>query len=235
MLAGTTIAGAVARRRRTQEFHSERRRGARYDGAVTADLLHWIGTYGAVALAVLLMLGILGLPVPDETLLTFAGVLVRNGRLSFATTWGAAAFGSMCGITLSYVIGRRFGPAAVVRFGRWIRVKPADLARVERWFERSGKWSLTFGYFVPGVRHFTALVAGSSQVPVRIFAAYAYTGAALWSLLFITLGWMVGRRWEAALETVHRHLTTVAVVGVAAAAIYAVIHRRLWRRGEARP
>jgi membrane protein DedA with SNARE-associated domain len=198
---------------------------------VTGDLLHWIGTYGAAALAVLLMLGILGLPVPDETLLTFAGVLVRQGRMSFATTWAAAAFGSMCGITLSYVMGRRFGPAAVVRFGRWIHVKPTDLGRVERWFERAGKWSLTFGYFVPGVRHFTALVAGSSQLPVRMFALYAYTGAALWSFVFITLGWMVGRRWQAALDAAHRHLAIIAGLALVAAILYAIVHRRLWGRG----
>jgi membrane protein DedA with SNARE-associated domain len=199
-----------------------------------ADLLHWIGNYGPAALGVLLMLGVFGLPVPDETLLTFAGVLVRHGRMYFATTWLAAACGSMGGITLSYIVGRRFGPAAVTRFGRWLHVSQADLVRVEKWLERSGKWSLTFGYFVPGVRHFTAIVAGSSQLPVRIFAVYAYSGAVLWSLVFIVLGWMVGNQWERALETAHRHLATVAVLAVAGAGVYALIHRRVWAREERR-
>jgi membrane protein DedA with SNARE-associated domain len=192
-----------------------------------ADLLHWIGTYGAAALGVLLMLGVFGLPVPDETLLTFAGVLVRQGELRFGTTLGAAAMGSMCGITLSYVVGRTFGPGAVARFGRWVHVGPGDLERVERWLERSGKWSLTFGYFVPGVRHFTAIVAGSSQLPLRIFAIYAYSGAFLWSLVFITFGWIVGSHWQAALQTLHRHATVAAIVVVAAIALYVlVVHLR---------
>ncbi len=68
--------------------------------------LDWISTYGVVVLALLLMVGVFGLPVPDEALLTFAGVLVREGKLHFATTWTAAALGSMCGITLSYALGR---------------------------------------------------------------------------------------------------------------------------------
>ena len=194
------------------------------------DFLQWISQYGAAALAVLLMLGVFGLPVPDETLLTFAGVLIRNGRLNFLTTWAAAALGSMCGITLSYVLGRRFGPAAVTRFGRWFHVSPSDLVRVERWLERRGKWSLTFGYFVPGVRHLTALVAGSSQLPAKVFAVYAYSGAAVWSLVFIVLGWTVGKRWEAALAAVHRNLTIVVAVAVAAAILYAIVHTRVWRR-----
>lgn len=35
----------------------------------------WITHYGYVAIFVLLMLGIVGLPVPDEALLTFVGYL----------------------------------------------------------------------------------------------------------------------------------------------------------------
>jgi membrane protein DedA with SNARE-associated domain len=193
---------------------------------VPALLLQWISTYGTVAIFGLLLLGVFGLPVPDETLLTFAGVLVHQGHLNFATTWAAAALGSMCGITLSYGLGRRFGPAAVARFGRWFRVKPSDLTRVERWMEQSGKWSLTFGYFVPGVRHLTALVAGSSQLPPRVFAVYAYSGAALWSLTFITLGRVMGNRWEAALRVVHQRIATIAAVIIGAALIYALVHMR---------
>jgi hypothetical protein len=35
---------------------------------------HWISSYGYWGLTALLMLGIGGLPVPDETLLTFPGL-----------------------------------------------------------------------------------------------------------------------------------------------------------------
>jgi membrane protein DedA with SNARE-associated domain len=197
---------------------------------MTEALFHWVSAYGAAALSLLLCLGVFGLPIPDETLLTFAGVLVRQGRLHFATTWGAAAVGSMCGITLSYAIGRGLGPTAVARFGRWLHVNANDLARVERWLERSGKWMLTFGYFVPGVRHLTAIVAGSSQLPVRVFATYAYSGAALWSLSFITLGWWVGRHWESALHAVQRHILIAALALAAAAALYGLVHFRQRRR-----
>jgi membrane protein DedA with SNARE-associated domain len=39
-------------------------------------ILAWITEYGYAAIVGLLMLGIVGLPVPDETLLTFTGYLV---------------------------------------------------------------------------------------------------------------------------------------------------------------
>lgn len=195
-----------------------------------ASLLHWVSAYGPAAIFVLLFLGVFGLPVPDETLLTFAGVLVRQGHLHFVSTLAAAALGSMGGITLSYVVGRTLGLGVVDRFGRWLHVTRADLARIERWFEHSGRWVLTFGYFVPGVRHFTAIVAGSSSLPVPVFARYAYSGAAIWALTFITLGWYVGSAWEAALATAHRHITTVAIVVVVLVGVYALAHRWWLRR-----
>jgi membrane protein DedA with SNARE-associated domain len=136
----------------------------------------------------------------------------------------------MCGITLSYGLGRGLGPAAVAHFGSWFHVRSQDLVRVERWLERSGKWSLTFGYFVPGVRHLTALVAGASQLPGKVFAGYAYAGALVWSLAFITLGLMVGDRWEPALEAVHRHVSLIVAVGALALVIYLVARAAARRR-----
>jgi membrane protein DedA with SNARE-associated domain len=197
---------------------------------VPASFLHWVSAYGPAAIFVLLFLGVFGLPVPDETLLTFTGVLVREGHLHFLPTLVAATAGSMGGITLSYIVGRALGPGAVDRFGRWLHVTRADLARVERWFEHSGRWVLTFGYFIPGVRHFTALVAGSSGLPPAVFARYAYSGAAIWSLTFITLGWYMGPAWETALAAVHRHITIVAIVIAGLAGSYAIAHRWWLRR-----
>ena len=61
----------------------------------------WISRYGDPAIFLLLMLGIFGLPVPDETLLTFAGYLCFKGKLGLGTTYLAAFLGSVCGISIS--------------------------------------------------------------------------------------------------------------------------------------
>lgn len=194
-----------------------------------AFILPWIAHYGIVAIFVLLMLGVFGLPVPDETLLTFAGVLVRQGELHLIPTILAAALGSMCGITISYTLGRAFGLDLVDRYGRWVHVSRADLQHVEQWLERWGKWTLTVGYFVPGVRHLTAIVAGSSRLPRRTFALFAYSGALIWATTFITLGWYVGERWETVLASAHRHLLALGIVLAVIVGAYAVAHR-LWLR-----
>src|SRR5579863_2369527 len=110
------------------------------------QVLGWITQYGYAAIFVLLMFGIVGLPVPDETLLTFCGFLVYKGRLSLAPAFGTAFAGSTCGITLSYVLGRTFGLALIHRYGRYLRITEVHINKAHAWFARVGHWGLTFGY-----------------------------------------------------------------------------------------
>jgi membrane protein DedA with SNARE-associated domain len=132
-------------------------------------LLNWIPEYGYPALFLLLMLGIVGLPIPDETLLTFSGYLIFKSELALMPTMVTAFLGSICGITISYAIGRRLGMYFVRTVGRILRIKPDDLDKGKAWYVRWGKYALIVGYFVPGVRHLVALVAGSSNLPLVIF------------------------------------------------------------------
>jgi membrane protein DedA with SNARE-associated domain len=74
-----------------------------------ALFIDWITRYEYPALFLLLMLGIVGLPIPDETLLLFAGSLTFAHRLAAGPTLAAAFLGSACGISLSYWLGRTLG------------------------------------------------------------------------------------------------------------------------------
>ncbi|HTY64288.1 MAG TPA: DedA family protein [Acidobacteriota bacterium] len=172
----------------------------------------WIAHYGYMAIFLLLVLGIVGLPVPDEWLLTFAGYLIYKGHLQFWPAFAAAALGSMCGITVSYGLGRSLGLFLIHHYGRLFRVSQKDLDRVHSWFDRFGRWTLLFGYYVPGVRHFTAVVAGTSKMEYHLFAVFAYAGALIWTTTFVWLGYGFGDQWSAVLKAVERHLTVCAWV-----------------------
>src|SRR5216117_1317514 len=175
--------------------------------------LHWIGQYGYAGIFSLLILGIVGLPVPDEWLLTFSGFLVFKRRLLFVPTFAAAFCGSACGITVSYTLDRIFDTYVLVKYGSYIHLTPDRLARVHSWFERRGRWALLIGYFVPGVRHLTGYVAGASKLDLSNFMLFAYTGAFCWAAIFISLGYVLGEEWNRVLGEVHD--TRVIVIGVA--------------------
>ncbi|HEV3331292.1 MAG TPA: DedA family protein [Bryobacteraceae bacterium] len=181
------------------------------------QVLAWITQYGYFAIFFLLVFGIIGLPIPDETLLTFSGYLIYKGHLQLPFAFASALVGSATGITISYQFGRIFGRRVLLRYGKYLHLTEERLDRAHAWFARIGHWALTVGYFIPGVRHLTAYAAGISEVAPQQFAVFAYTGAVLWVTTFLSLGYLLGERWEAVEKNIHYYLVWVAVaIGVAA-------------------
>src|SRR5271170_295154 len=90
----------------------------------------WVATYGYGALFGLLIFGVVGLPIPDETLLVFSGYLISQGKMNMVGTLLAAVGGSWCGISGSYFIGRTLGLGVVHRFGRYLHVDDRRLDQV---------------------------------------------------------------------------------------------------------
>jgi len=186
---------------------------------------HWVTQYGYLGLFGLLMLGIVGLPIPEETLLTFAGVLVYRGHLELAPALLAAASGSACGITVSYGLGRTLGLLITRRFGQLLRLTPERVEQIQAWFARVGHWGLLWGYFLPGIRHLTAVLAGVAKLQYRDFALFAYAGACIWSASFISIGVLIGRQWARVSEQIHHNLAIASAVVVVLLLLTAVARR----------
>ena len=125
---------------------------------LTETILRWVIEYGYLVIFSVLALGIIGAPIPDEALLAFAGYLVYNGQLQLVPTVVTAFLGSVCGITLSYGLGRTIGNYLITKFGPAVQITGDKVIYVQTWFERVGKWGLLFGYYLPGVRHLIAFV-----------------------------------------------------------------------------
>jgi membrane protein DedA with SNARE-associated domain len=188
------------------------------------QVLNWITQYGYFAIFLLLVCGIVGLPVPDETLLTFSGFLVYKGNFSLPLAFGAALAGSLCGISISYTLGRTFGMKLIHRYGRYMHITQEQVEKAHAWFGRVGHWGLTFGYFVPGFRHLTAFAAGMSALEPPQFALFAYTGGVLWVSTFVALGYFVGDRWQAVEKNIEGYFKIVGI-----ALLILVVAYVLWR------
>ena len=188
--------------------------------------IDWLAAHGSLALFGLLVLGIAGLPVPGETLLIVAGVLIGQSRLHAMPTYAAAVLGSSLGITISYLLGRAAGVVVIQRHGHRLHIPMGSVDQVRSAFRRVGKWGLMFGYFVPGVRHLTALVAGAACLEFGLFAMFAYVGAGIWSIAFITLGLYLGDRWEFVTHQIETHGWIAGVAAVVVLAVVLLIRRR---------
>lgn len=160
--------------------------------AEDSTLSLWLVQYGSFALFALLAVGILALPVPEESLMVAAGLLMSNGNLNVWPTFFAAFAGSACGISMSYFVGRTAGHFFLVKYGRWVGFTEKRITKAHEWFEKFGTWALMIGYFIPGVRHFTGFCAGTTDLKFSRFLIFAFVGAFLWVSTFLTLGYYFG-------------------------------------------
>jgi membrane protein DedA with SNARE-associated domain len=193
---------------------------------LTETILRWITEYGYLAIFVLMTLGT---PMPDEGLLAFAGYLVFEGRLQLFPTIAAAFLGGVCGITISYGLGRTVGNYLITKFGPAVQITEDKVTRVHTWYERVGKWGLLFGFLLPGVRHLIAFGAGTSKLPLSVFALFAYTGGFFWSVTFIAAGYFLGSQWTLVFGKVHPNLVIGSIVTVALFLLYILV-RQYWRK-----
>ncbi|MEP6714481.1 MAG: DedA family protein [Terriglobia bacterium] len=179
----------------------------------------FLANYGYFAIFILLMLGIVGPFIPDDTILVLSGIAIHRAQLKFGPTIAVAYAGSLFGITLSYVLGRTGAIYVLERFGPLRHWTTSHLPQVQRWFGRYGKWTLFFGYFIAGVRHFTALAAGMSGVRFRTFALYAWPGGLVWVASFISIGYFLGEEWE----KIHARFSRGAIIAAGVVALAALV------------
>lgn len=195
-------------------------------------LLELIDQYGYIALYGLLALGIVGLPVPDEILMTTIGSLTAGDSplLDYCTSLLVSFAGAMTGMIVSYFLGRGVGKPFLYRYGKWVKLTPERLEVAERWFHKYGLWAVVFGYYVPGVRHFTCYLSGVSNVKLWRYLLYAGSGALVWCLTFLTLGHFIGANAPAIMEVVHRYVGLSVTIVIVVVAVIVYLYYRFRKR-----
>jgi membrane-associated protein len=180
-----------------------------------------------VAIMVFVESGVLFPFLPGDSLLFTAGLLASTGVihvpvwLIIVVAFVAAALGDQAGYWLGHRFGRRlFKPDARI-------LKTRHLDEAERFFARYGGPALTFGRFVPVVRTYVPLAAGTAEFPYRRFLFWNLLGAAAWTVI-VLLGQIPFVRTHVDVLTV-----LVIVVSVIPIAIHGFVSYRRSRRDAA--
>ncbi|WP_409273387.1 DedA family protein [Neobacillus sp. SCS-31] len=152
--------------------------------------------YGYIGITILLIGGIVGLPLPDEVLLTYVGFSIFQEKLSYFPSLVSACVGAAGGISLSYFIGYKLGLPLLHKFGPKVHITKHKIDYTRKLFEKIGPAILVVGYFIPGIRHLAAYIAAINNYPFKKFIVFAYSGAFIWTFTFITLGTVLGKDWD---------------------------------------
>jgi membrane protein DedA with SNARE-associated domain len=189
------------------------------------DLPHVIGRYGYLVVFFGVMFESTGVPLPGETILIAAGALVHKGVLDFGDTLFFGILGTVVGNQIGYWVGRFGGRVLVLRWGRYAFVTPERLGRAEVFFARHGGRAVFLSRFVPGLRVFGALVAGTSRMSWEKFAFYNVLGGTVWATAAVSLGYVL---W-ASISLVEHWVGRVSVI-LLAALVLALLLRYAYRR-----
>ncbi|MFJ9522898.1 DedA family protein [Kitasatospora sp. NPDC101801] len=184
--------------------------------------------YGYLAVGVLVFLDNCAIPVPGQTVLVLAAVYAGTGRLSIAAVLVIALVAAIAGDALGYLIGRTGGHKAVERWGRYVLLTPARMARGEEFFARHGVKVVTVARFVDVLRQTNGIVAGTTGMTWRRFLPANVLGAVLWVGVWGGAGYLAGGNIGPLYEQVMRYQVVVLVaLGVLLAGL---VGYRLWRR-----
>ncbi|RUS47193.1 phosphatase PAP2 family protein [Cohnella sp. AR92] len=175
-------------------------------------LTHLLESYGYVVLFFALLLELMALPLPGELIMTYAGLIVYGGRLNWIASMAIAGLGASLGMTIAYAIGYRLGYPFFHKYGARFHLGPDKLEGISKWFDRYGSRMLVIAYFIPGIRHITGYFSGTTRMPFRRFAGYAYTGAFFWVFVFVTLGKLLGPQWQEYHATINSYMLAIGLL-----------------------
>lgn len=168
--------------------------------------------YGYIVIFGTLFLELIALPLPGEVMMTFTGFLVGEGHLNYYIAVLAAFSGTVIAMTCTYFIGKHLGQPFFVKYGHLVHFGPREMKIAADWFEKYGDGLIVVAYFIPGVRHVTGYFSGLTGLRFKEFAKYAYIGAGIWAVTFITLGRFLGANWEKYEKIFSRYFTIGGVL-----------------------
>ena len=179
--------------------------------------------YGGIFL--LMLAESANIPIPSEAIMPFAGFLVARGDMNFWVVVLMGVFGNWAGSSLSYLLGATGGRAAILRYGRIVRLNEHHLDQAERWFASYGEWSVFFGRLLPVVRTFISLPAGLAKMNYLKFSAFTIAGALPFCYVLTWLGVRLGEHWGD-LHTYFRYADIAVAVGLVLLVAYFFLKKR---------
>ena len=189
-------------------------------GGVMDVLTGLIAQYGYPAVFAAAFLEVIFPPIPSEVIFPLVGYTAYSEGLGLENALGMAAVGasgSTAGAIMIYYISRKLGRAAILRFGKRVRIGEAELSKAERWFQKYGSIAVLSGRMVPGIREIISIPAGIGGMSLPKFIVFTFLGSLLWSIALTLVGYYLGEAWSSFSEELSSAFSVIGIAIVAAA------------------
>ncbi|MHC5543456.1 DedA family protein, partial [Singulisphaera rosea] len=175
-----------------------------------------VGKLGYLGIALLLVLGGLGLPVPEEAPIILAAVLSKNEKMWWPIALASCFVGVLLGDFIVYFLGYFYGEKVLsLRLTRQFLTRARE-AQIKGYFHRHGFKILILGRFAVGFRTAAYLTAGILKLPpLKLFLTDAFA-ASLSTLLMFGLGYIFAHQIQSNFDQMKHWLTASVAVALGA-------------------
>lgn len=155
-------------------------------------LLEQFGPWSLAGLGLVVFIesGVLFPFLPGDSLLVTAAVLHEQFGFTLWQLTLVASIAAIAGDQVGFWLGRKFGRSLFKNNARVLRTDRLEIA--EEFFERRGPMALVVGRFVPIVRTYVPVAAGTAQMSYRRFVGWNVGGALLWVGSMVLVGALLG-------------------------------------------
>jgi membrane protein DedA with SNARE-associated domain len=152
------------------------------------DPAHLFQHFGYAAILVVVLLGNMGVPAPEESVLVLGGYIAWQGRLQLPLVIIVGVISASLGDNIGFWLGRRYGQRVL----RLLPLPEARVAQSQALITRYGARAVFFARFVPGLRTVAGPLAGTGGVPPLRFLVANLLGAVCYVPLPVLAGYGVG-------------------------------------------
>jgi membrane protein DedA with SNARE-associated domain len=190
-----------------------------------------VGQYGYFGIILLLVLGGLGLPVPEEAPIIVAAILSKKGAMSPPLAFASCITGVLLGDFVVYALGYFQGERVLsLRLTRHFLTRARE-AQIKGYFQRHGLKILILGRFAVGFRTAAYLTAGILRHPPLKLLLTDLVAVSISTPLMFGLGWAFARQIEVGIREVQHYLAVIVAAALAAWILYRYYRAR--KRGGA--
>ena len=137
------------------------------------QLLSLIRHWGDLGVFIAMFLESSIVPIPSELIIVGAGAI--GIPLRSIIIFGG--IGSTLGGLVGYAIGARAALPVILKFGKYICIKPHHLEKAEAFAKKYGAWGVLGGRLMPVVPFKVfSIASGIARTPVAVFALFTLIG-----------------------------------------------------------
>jgi membrane protein DedA with SNARE-associated domain len=153
-------------------------------------------------------------PIPGDTITAFGAFLVGTGRLNYTLVYITTTTGSVAGFMSLFLLGKMLGKKYFVE-KNYSFFSAESIHAAEGWFRKYGYFVVLGNRFLPGIRSVISIVSGISKLNNLKVLIFSIVSAAVWNIIWIHTGYLLGNNWETVKKKMSSILATYNIaVGI---------------------